>query len=139
MSQLILDNQLNIKCLLPGLKKWIRARRLHDVRPSVQILDDRVPELLRTLKQQTFVTIDQGFWKSRLCDPGYCILFFALQDPEQKWIPKLLRAVLRLPPFNTRARHMGKVVRVSTRMIEYWEFGKPTLRRISWKQRARGK
>ena len=57
MSQIVLDDQLfDLEVLLP-IARWITVRRLRDVRPSEVIKDERVPMLLRQLRQPTFVTI----------------------------------------------------------------------------------
>lgn len=132
MSQLILDNQLDLAEVLPHLTKWITAQRLQSLRPGEKILDDRVPEILCTLERPTFVTIDQGFWHSRWCHPGYCILYFALREDQQKQLPGLLRALFRRPEFQTRAARMGKVARISSAQIDYWEYSKPRPTRIPW-------
>jgi hypothetical protein len=105
--------------LLPPIRKWITAERLQDLRANERIPDERVPEILRTLKQPTFVTIDQDFWDRDFCHPSYGILYFALRSEEQGVIPDLLRALLRRPDCHTRARRMGKVARVSTTAIDY--------------------
>jgi hypothetical protein len=133
MSQLILDDQLKALQVLRPLRKWITVQRLRDLRPNQQILDDRVPQILWTLKQPTFVTIDHGFWKRSLCHPDYTILVFALRDDQQILLPGLLRALLRRQEFRTRKNRMGKVARISTTAIDYWEFPGKVLRHIDWK------
>jgi hypothetical protein len=133
MSQLILDDQLDVSEILPELRKWITARRLQDLRPRELIRDDRVPEILLSLKSATFVTIDHGFWDARLCHPDYCILYFALRDDQQHQIPGILRALLRRAEFRSRASRIGKVVRVSTTSITYWEFGNRRRKSIKWR------
>ena len=103
MSQLVLDDQLDVQIILPALKPWISAVRLQGLRPGEHVLDDRIPEILRTLKTPTFVTIDHGFWDRRLCHGGYCILYFALFADEQQRLPGLLRRLFRQTKFRTRA------------------------------------
>ena len=66
MSQVILDDQLSQSEVLQPLDEWISVQRLRDLRPHELILDDRIPEILLTLRQPTFVTIDRGFWDKRL-------------------------------------------------------------------------
>ena len=123
MSQLVLDDQLDLHVLLPPLEAWITAVRLQSLRPGEHILDNRVPEILRTLKTPTFVTIDQGFWNRRLCHSGYCIVYFEMATPEQTALPALLRRLFRLPEFRSRAARMGKVARVQGKVVTYWEDG----------------
>jgi hypothetical protein len=97
-------------------------------------LDDRVPQILWTLKEPTFVTIDLGFWKKSLCHPDYAILVFALRDDQQVQLPGLLRALFRRREFHTRKNRMGKIARISTASIDYWEFHGEQIRRIDWKR-----
>jgi hypothetical protein len=139
MSQLILDNQLDLAEVAPSLRKWITFRRLHDLRPGEMILDDRVPEILATLKQPTFVTIDHDFWQRRWCHPKYCIVYFALSDDQQELLPGLLRRLWRRPEFRTRAGRMGKVMRVALTGIAFWQFQAPALQRIPWDETRRRK
>ena len=79
--------------------------------------------ILRELRQPTFVTIDMGFWNARLRDAGYCILCFPLRSDEQRAIPGLLRHLLRMSEFATKAARMGKVARVGQTHIDYWQLG----------------
>ena len=131
MSQLVLDDQLDVQIILPSLENWITAVRLQDLRPGEHILDDRVPEILQTLKTPTFVTIDHGFWNRRLSHPGYCILYFRLTKNEQEQLPDLLRQLFRLPEFRTRSARMGKVASVRQEAVAYWETGKKKILRFS--------
>ena len=133
MSQLVLDDQLDLRAVLRPLRKWITARRLQELRPGELILDDRVPQILRTLKQPTFVTIDQGFWSPRWTDHNYAIVCFALRNDQQRRLPGLLRALFRHPEFRTRAKRMGKVARVGLTTIEWWQFRRADLHQVAWK------
>jgi len=92
---------------------------VEDLRPGEIIKDDRIPLLLRELKQPTFITIDVGFWNNNLVDPNYCILYFALQGHQQAQIPDLLRQLLHQQEFKTKANRMGKIAKVSTTSIDY--------------------
>ena len=139
MSQLLLDEQLNTPHLLPVIRKWIKAEKLTVERPGEQILDDRVPSILRTLKQPTFVTIDAGFWNRSLCHADYGILYFDLRVDQQELLPGLLRSLLRLPEFRTRALRMGKVARVSTASISFWDVNHQELQHAAWGKRPRKK
>ena len=134
MSQIILDDQLfDVEVLIP-IARWITVQRLRDLRPNVVIVikDERVPELLRRLRQPTFVTIDMGFWNRGLRDAKFCILCFALRNDEQDQLPDLLRRVLRVPEFHIKASRMGKVARISTSDIQYWKLKDERLNRIKW-------
>jgi len=132
MSQIILDDQLfDLEVLIP-IARWITVQRLRDLRPGEVIKDDRVPVLLRQLRQPTFVTIDRGFWDRKLRDARYCVICFSLRNDEQHKLPELLRRLLRLPEFHTQAARMGKVARVGSPHVEYWQLGGELLHKLPW-------
>jgi hypothetical protein len=132
VGQIILDEQIFDTEVLIPLTQWITAQRLRDLRPDQVIKDERVPVILRELRQPTFVTIDMGFWNGRLRDARYCILCFPLRSDEQRAIPGLLRHLLRMSEFATKAARMGKVARVSQSHIDYWQLGNEHPHRLSW-------
>lgn len=134
MSQIILDDQLADAAIRGRLAQWTRAQRLRDLRPGEVIKDQRVPMLLRELRQPTFVTIDMGVWNGRLRDARYCILCFPLRSDEQREIPSLLRHLLRMSEFATKAARMGKVARVSPMQVDYWQLGDEQPYRLTWPQ-----
>lgn len=82
---------------------------------------DDQQEILRYLhrtKQVTFFTRDLGFYRARLRHANYCLVVLTVPVLETAhYISKLLRH----PNFNTRAKRNGKVIRVSTRNINFWE------------------
>jgi hypothetical protein len=88
--------------------------------------------LLRELRQPTFVTIDAGFWDKKLCNSKYCILYFDLHTKQQALLPRMLRELLRLPEFRTKAARMGKVVRVRFLHIDYWQINDEQRIQIKW-------
>ena len=132
MSQIVLDDQLfDVEVLVP-LARWITVQRLRELRPNEVIKDERVPALLRELRQPSFVTIDMGFWDRNLRDPKYCILCFQLGNAEQNRLPELLHRLFNLPEFHTKAARMGKVVRITPTRIDYWVVGDERMRKLSW-------
>jgi hypothetical protein len=134
VSQIILDDQLfDLEVLLP-IARWATVRRLRDLRPAEVIKDERVPVLLRQLRQPTFVTIDMGFWRKGLRDIRYSVLCFPLSNDEQDKLPELLRALLRLPGFRSKSMRMGKVARVAMGRVDYWQLGDESLHRLPWRR-----
>jgi hypothetical protein len=131
MSQLLLDENIDLTHVLPALQRWITVKALPTLRPDERVLDDRVPTILRTLKGPTFLTIDHGFWQRRWCHPNYCIIYFDLRDSEQRLIPGLLRALFHHPEFHTRAARMGKVACVGTEWVRYWQFQTDRMQHIA--------
>ncbi len=139
MSQLVLDEQVDYDDVFVPVRRWITVQRVQDLRRHQILRDDRVPAILRTLRQPPFVTIDQDYWHRRWSHPGYCILYFPVRSPEQKLIPDLLRALLRRPEFRTRTGRMGKLARVSPTAIDFWQYPPRRLHSITWQGAARRK
>ncbi len=137
MSRFILDDRLDAPEVYLPIQRWVKALFLRDLRPGERVPDQRVPEILQTLKQPTFITIDQGFWERTLCHPGYCLLYFGLRDDQQEQLPDLLRSLLRRPEFRTRASRMGKVARITPTFIAWWQFRVTKLHRIETTPRPR--
>jgi hypothetical protein len=132
VSQVILDEQMDRQRVLYPLRAWIPATTVTDLFPNEVIKDDRIPTILRQLKQPTFVTIDAGFWRKKLCDPRYCLVYFALTEDQQNLIPVLLRRLLRHPEFKSKAVRMGKVIRMSRTRIDYWQWGDDRIHHLGW-------
>ena len=132
MSQIVLDDQLFPLDVLVPIARWATVQRLRDVRPGEVIKDERVPVILRDLRQPTFVTIDMGFWTRRMCDVRYCMVCFPLRNDEQRLIPGLLRQLLRLPVFHSKAQRMGKIIQVGAHQIRYWQYGDEELHTLAW-------
>lgn len=132
MSQIIVDEQLGRTEVLLPLKRWITAQKIESLRPYEVIKDDRVLQILWELKRPTFVTIDSGFYDKRHCDRRYCLVYFVLTSLEQNQLPDLLRQLLRLPEFETKAARMGKVVRVSKTDVRYWHLKADEEHRFEW-------
>ena len=122
MAQFIADEQLDERKVLDPLRRQFSVCRIQELRPGEQILDDRIPEILLTVRKPTFLTIDQGFWDRRLCNPGYCILCFALRMDQRQLLSEMLRGLLHHPGFRTRADRMGKVARVGITTVAFWQF-----------------
>jgi hypothetical protein len=132
VSQFVLDDQLDREDVRDPIVRWSTARFLREFRPGEVIKDDRARSILRSLRTPTFVTIDDGFWNQTYRDRRYCILHFALRADEQRDIPALLRRLLRLPEFRTRAARMGKVARVSRERVIWWQLGDQHQRTWDW-------
>jgi len=133
---LVIDAALSDADVLEPLQNLMNTRSIRDVRPHEIVKDDRVPVLLRELLSPTFITIDEaGFWHRHLCSDVYCILCFALSDAQQELIPSLLRKLLRLPEFKTKANRMGKVARISLANIKYYQAGDNKLHVLAWSKK----
>ena len=132
MSLFVLDDHLDVATIRNPLLRWTTTRYMRDIRPGEVVEDERVLAVLRTLRTPTFVTIDDWFWSRRHCDRRYCILYLALRAKEQHDTPELLRRLLRLPEFRTRAARMGKVAWVSRDHVSWWQVGDETEHSVQW-------
>ena len=120
---IVLDEQLLGRNLEDEIARWYRGAVcfVTDLRPGTVIKDDAIPDLLRQEKQPTFLTINvRDFWRRVPVSRKYCVVCFALPDPQVVEIPLILRALFRHPAFNTKAKRMGKVVRVRGRGVDHY-------------------
>ena len=91
------------------------------LRPNTVIKDEAIPALLRLVRQPTFVTINvQDFWRVTRPHRRFCIVTVEVPSARIREVPDLVRALLHHPEFATKAVRMGKVVRVSTRAIDFY-------------------
>ena len=79
--------------------------------------DDEIIPFLLTLQCPTFFTLDWDYFKRGLCHARYCLVFLAVKRDESA---VFIRRLLRHPEFDTQARRMGTVVRVSHTGLEVW-------------------
>jgi hypothetical protein len=120
---IVVDEQLDRRQVIAAFSTWYRGSVLPitALRPNTVIKDEAIPALLRLARQPTFVTINvQDFWRVTEPHQRYCIVAVEVPSVRINEVPNLVRSLLRLPEFATKASRMGKVVRVSTRAIEYY-------------------
>ena len=95
------------------------------------IQDDQIIPLLHQLGQPTFFTRDLGFYSRRLCHQGYCLVCLAVEKSE---VAVHVRRFLRHPDFNTQAKRMGAVVRVSRQGLHVWRLRAHQERFLDWSE-----
>ena len=93
------------------------------------IQDENIIPFLLTLKRPTFFTHDQGFFKARLCHPGYCLVWLDVSDSEAGYY---IRRFLRQPAVNTHSKRMGTIARVRRDGLDFWTWRKSALNKMSW-------
>ena len=137
---IVLDEQLLSYGLQAAIGRWYRGT-VTDItllRPGTVILDDAIPELLRAVRQATFVTINvRDFWRRLAPDKHFCMLCFALPDERVTELPGLLRRVFATEPFRTRGKRLGKVGRVTARRLQYYKTDSWAVRTIPWLENRR--
>lgn len=101
------------------LKSWrISVRQIGFEVGRKGMKDKEIIPLLHQLNQPTFFTRDDDFYKRKLCHSGYCRVLLDVRKGE---VATFVRRVLRHQMFNTKAKRMGKVVRVSHIGVAVWE------------------
>ena len=84
---------------------------------------------LHATRQATFLTRDQGFYRRRLCHSNYCLVVLTVPVLETA---RCIRRLLRHPMFRTIASRQGKVLKVSTDKIAYWQVGEQRHLIVGW-------
>ena len=121
---ILLDENVHQQRIMASIAAWYRGqvRSLTTLRPNTLIKDEAIPTVLRSVRQPTFVTTNVGdFWRRIPAHSRYSVVCVALPNERLHELPPLLRRLLRLPEFNTKARRMGKVIRVSPSQLQYYE------------------
>jgi hypothetical protein len=120
---IVLDENLHDQRILAAIAEWYPGQvvSIVSLRPRSLIKDDAIPALLRKASQPTFVTINtDDFWKKIQPDNRYCVVNVAVPKEQVKNIPSLLYRLLHHSDFKTKAGRMGKVVRITTKQVEYY-------------------
>jgi hypothetical protein len=121
---ILLDENVHQESLMASITAWYRGQvhALTVLRPNTLIKDEAIPVLLRSVRQPTFITTNvTDFWCRVPAHARYSVVCVALPNERLYELPPLLRRFLRLPEFNTKAKRMGKVIRVSPSQLQYYE------------------
>ena len=93
------------------LRAWrIHIRQIGHELGRAGMLDDEIISLLMRLRQPTFFTRDLRFYDAKNRSAKYCIVCLAVGQQEAA---VFVRKTLRHRAFNSRAKRMGKVIRVT--------------------------
>ena len=124
---IVLDEGIHGHFIIKPIASWYSGRVISvtALRPKTVIKDDAIPSLLRSAPRHTFITINTtDFWRIASADSRYCILCFDLDAKQIKTLPDSLRRLLQLTEFKTRESRLGKVARVRSNRIDYYELDK---------------
>jgi hypothetical protein len=94
--------------------------------------DEEIVVLLRGIRNATFFTRDAGFYAPNLRHSSYCIVVAGVGQNEAA---AFIRRFLRHPDFDTQAKRMGRVVRLSHASLAFWRPRSQTQMHTGWKQR----
>src|SRR6266487_3493649 len=79
--------------------------------------DVEIIRLLHRLRRPTFFTFDLDFYKRRLSHAEYSIVYLVVFQADAA---EYVRRLLRHSAFNTEAKRMGNVIRVSSSGLTVW-------------------
>jgi hypothetical protein len=112
------------------LRQWrIAVRHLgYDVgRQGMK--DQEIIALLHRVRRPTFLTRDEDFYAPRLCHARYCLVYLAVAKDE---VAPFVRRLLRHREFDTVAKRMGTVVRVSHADLSVWRLHAEQAIHVAW-------
>ncbi|HFE65712.1 MAG TPA: hypothetical protein ENJ93_00495 [Chloroflexi bacterium] len=91
--------------------------------------DDGIIPLLHQLKNPTFFTLDSDFFKPKLRHGQYCLVYL---DVGQYESASFIRRTLKHPDFNTKAKRMGNIIRVSHKGLAVWKIHAANKKQYIW-------
>ena len=94
------------------------------------IQDEEIIPFLIKQRKSTFFTRDGDFYGRRLCHASYGIVYLSVHISEAAIF---VRRLLRHHDFNTYSRRLGRVMRVSSVGISFWQLNENRERRVGWK------
>jgi hypothetical protein len=122
---IVVDENLHDQRIMQAISAWYPGQvvSVTTLRPNTVIKDQAIPTLLLKVAQPTFVTINAtDFWKKVQPHNAYCIVTVALPKERMREVPALLlRRLFRHSDLKTKASRMGKVIRLTSSRIEYYE------------------
>jgi hypothetical protein len=125
---IVLDEHLPAAVLSDAIGRWYRGRIcvVTDLRSGSVIKDDAIANLLQTVDQPTFVTLNWAdFWRRIAAHRGFCLVGFTLPSKRAEEIPSLLRRLFRLSDFRTKTARMGKIARIGVEQVAYYQVHDP--------------
>jgi hypothetical protein len=112
------------------LRSWrVRVRQIGQEVGRRGMRDREVISLLHRLGGVTLFTRDLGLCHPQLCHARYCLICLAVGQYESA---SFIRRLLRHPAFNTYAKRLGKVLRVSRPGIRVWRVGAEVGETVAW-------
>ena len=127
MSRQVLDEQIR-NVLYRMLKRRRSFDKVGDGFGRRGLTDEHIHSLLHGTGK-TFHSQDSDHYHPNHRHKSYCLVYYEIEDPE------LVNYILRFlhhREFNTHAKRLGKVIKVTTQYIEYWEVGKQEKTRMEW-------
>jgi len=122
------ENIINNQCQL--LRSWRIPFRQIGFSIGQQGLQDKgIISLLHTLRRSTFFTRDDDFYDCNLCHAGYCLVYLSVRKDESAIF---VRRFLHYKKFDSGAKRMGSVIRVSHAGLSVWRLHTQKQIRFGW-------
>ncbi len=100
------------------LEKWrFNVKQIGVDIATKGIQDIQIITLLQQLHGVLFLTRDTDFFKQHYCHRNYCIVYLDVEKTETAYF---IRKFLKHRNFNTTAKRLGKIVKVSQTLIQYY-------------------
>ena len=91
--------------------------------------DKEIISLLHDLQRPTFFTRDDDFYNRSLCHSGYCLVYLAVRKDEAGFF---MCRFIRHKEFDTVAKRMGSVIRVSHSGLSVWRLHEEKQIHFGW-------
>ena len=91
--------------------------------------DDEIIPFLHQLRDTTFFTRDLDFYNRNLCHARYCLVCLAVEKDE---VAVFVRRFLRHPEFDTQAKRMSTVIRISRKGLWGWHLHTEKEMQLDW-------
>ena len=127
---LVLDENLPA-----GQQQLLRSWRIHFRVVGVEVAssgtkDENLLPVLHRLSNPTFFSLDRDFYRPDWAHSGYCLVWL---DVRGRVSAEFIRRLLRHPTFGTQAERMGKVIRVHSEAVTYWQIGRRSSASVLWR------
>lgn len=109
------------------LRRWrLRLRKVGEDIGRAGMSDQQIIPLLHQLRGVTFLTRDVDYYRQQLCHSSYCLVYLDVRADKTAFF---VRAFLRHPAFDSRAKRMGRVIGVRPMGMHVWRLhaGAPEL------------
>ena len=91
--------------------------------------DEEILPFLRYRRRTTFFTLDLGFYRRQLCHARYCLVCV---DVGQYAAAAFVRRLLRHRQFDTEAKRLATVIRLSQRGLAVWRLHAEEELHVDW-------
>lgn len=130
---IVLDEQCSRETVRAAVSAWYpgAVRFVTELRPGTIIKDEAIPALLRHAVEPTLVTINESdFWRVTPASSAYCLVCLTLTEIRAAEISAPLRRLLGHSEFRTKAKRMGKVVRLTANGATYYSIADAAIRAV---------